>query len=685
MSGEMEVRVRYNGKVVATIIRPLRELDGRPAVTYKKQLWLLVKDSIEIGPLVTIGPAKAEPVRTGATPRGLNADGVRQSTVVGATPPKPAPSEDRVAAEELLTWSGDPIAEPWEARLIVDAGPGTGKTHAACARVASMVNDGVPATKICLVSFTRTAVVEMRHRIERALKDPADAAGVKVITLDALAWRTNSGFSQQSNLTGSYEDNIAAAHRLIVDDSDVADDVARIEHLIVDEAQDIVGARAELLLALIDALEPESGVTVFADRAQAIYGFLEAGIESPSANFIDALTARGFRQVSMTQVHRTSDPQLITIFTSLRRELLVGARPDMANYVRAEVARLAHGDAGDVRDLDVAQLPANSLVLLRNRFDVLLASSRAGLSPHRLRLSGMPVCVRAWVGQMFWDYMPRRISRDEFEKRWSDRDIQAPHNCEQAWSRCSEVAGESASIIDLHLLRKTLSRSTPPMPFCTAEFGTAGPILGTIHANKGRESDIVRLFVQDPIGPDESGEELRVLFVGATRAREQLLVGKMRSYGGSNLNGRAWRRAGTRLQVEVGRPLDIEPSGLVGRRYFKGQEGALAAQQAWFSTPMRQGLVLRAEESLGWKFSLSDGDQRLAGMSERFRAEMMDLASLINKRINWFGHGRSIGLRTMVVGPDSPQADQLLEPWRSSGFLFCPLLSALSVTKPRSL
>ncbi len=45
----MEVRVRKNGKVVATIFRPLQELEGKPAIAYRKQLWLLNGNPIEVG------------------------------------------------------------------------------------------------------------------------------------------------------------------------------------------------------------------------------------------------------------------------------------------------------------------------------------------------------------------------------------------------------------------------------------------------------------------------------------------------------------------------------------------------------------------------------------------------------------------------------------------------------------
>jgi hypothetical protein len=675
VSGDVEVRVRRNGQVIATIQRPLRELDGGPAVTYKSELWPLVNGSIEIG--------GEDPAAHQAVPE-VRAVPPQREAVPLSQHSRELPIETEDLRTDSAAWQDDPVAAPPETRLIVDAGPGTGKTHAACARVAAMVNGGISATRVWLVSFTRTAVVEIRNRISRALDDPAEAASVRIITLDALAWAVQSGYSHDAKLTGSFDDNIDRARNLIRNDPDVREDLARVEHLIVDEAQDIIGRRADLVLSLIDALSPEAGVSVFADKAQAIYEFSESADGLGATNLLEKLEERGFRPLRLTEVHRTRDPKLLAIFTDLREVILTGGRRNLEQYVRSEIRRLAHADAGKVSDLRVMELPEDSLVLMRNRMDVLIASAYAGANPHRLRLSGLPICIRPWLAHLLWDYVQRRITRGEFEKRWHERDVHAPFGCEEAWQRCFEVAAESTQVLDLHRLRKALARLNPPMLFCTPEFGTTGPILGTIHASKGREAHTVYLYLQERVDADETGEESRVMFVGATRPRERLLVGTTGIHYGQNTNGRVWRRVGNKIQVEVGRPFDIEPSGLVGRPFFSRQEAALAAQGAWMTQPLRTGMAISIKESLGWQFTLSSGDEQLAGMSEGFRADLDRMGYQLQKRIMWLGHGRSLGLRTMVVATDSPALESMLEPWKSSGFLLAPLLSSLSLATLRS-
>lgn len=162
-----------------------------------------------------------------------------------------------------------------EQRMLVDAGPGTGKTYAACMRVAALIRDGVPAPRIWIISFTRTAVHEIRNRLAGAIGDADEAASVTIATLDSLAWSIHSGFSQNATLTGSYDDNIQQTIAKITRDEDARAALGRVRHLVVDEAQDIVGQRAELVLGIIGALREDCGVTVFADEAQAIYGWTE--------------------------------------------------------------------------------------------------------------------------------------------------------------------------------------------------------------------------------------------------------------------------------------------------------------------------------------------------------------------------------------------------------------------------
>ena len=82
-------------------------------------------------------------------------------------------------------------------------------------------------------------------------------------------------FDGGAELLGTYNENIKKLTKMIREDKngDISDYLETVEHLIVDEAQDIVGIRGELVLEIIGKLSDNCGVTVFSDEAQAIYGF----------------------------------------------------------------------------------------------------------------------------------------------------------------------------------------------------------------------------------------------------------------------------------------------------------------------------------------------------------------------------------------------------------------------------
>mgnify|MGYP001818144010 CR=1 FL=1 len=96
-------------------------------------------------------------------------------------------------------------------RILVEAGPGTGKTAVACARVAHLIDEQeLTPAKVWLLSFTRTAVRELRDRIGGYVEHPLDAMSVKITTLDSQVWYLRQGLQDSNfeNLFGSYEANI---------------------------------------------------------------------------------------------------------------------------------------------------------------------------------------------------------------------------------------------------------------------------------------------------------------------------------------------------------------------------------------------------------------------------------------------------------------------------------------------
>ena len=78
-------------------------------------------------------------------------------------------------------WDADQravIEAETDARLVVEAGPGTGKTAVACARLAHLINEeDIEASNTWMISFTRTAVAEIRARLHSYVGDASLPSG----------------------------------------------------------------------------------------------------------------------------------------------------------------------------------------------------------------------------------------------------------------------------------------------------------------------------------------------------------------------------------------------------------------------------------------------------------------------------------------------------------------------------
>jgi hypothetical protein len=138
-----------------------------------------------------------------------------------------------------------------------------------------------------------------------------------------------------------------------------------------------------------------------------------------------------------------------------------------------------------------------------------------------------------------------------------------------------------------------------------------------------------------------------------------------------------------RAQIEVGREQDLDAQCIVGTRFFPTADRALEAQHAWLTNPRRADLLIRKEKALDWDFVLCDGDLRVAGLSAAFARDMWDIGKARKNWVNWLGHARSMGLRTIAVAADSPQLERMHAPWRSSGFVLAPLLTSFCNTKTK--
>lgn len=423
-----------------------------------------------------------------------------------------------------------------DARTVVEAGPGMGKTVVACARIANLIKRGLDPANIWLVSFTRTAVKEIRDRIKWLVDEEYTAAAVKISTVDSQVWHLRQGFdyAELDDLFGSYEANILSIIQMLSDGHEgLQEYLEPMQYLIIDEAQDLVGNRSQLLFELILQLPQSCGITVFSDSAQAIYGFADNDTYK-IGSLKDRLLNQeelGFTKASLSTVHRTDSIQLKTIFTDVRDFVLDSSVSGKDKYeaVLDSVKDCAHEIIKELHPDRI--INSNStLILFRRKAEVYLFSqylSRRNVS-HRIRTGAVSPFLPIWIGQVFGSYRKEVMDRKQFNLLWSKKvtlnQTQDGFDSSKAWKTLFSLCGNKRGRINVERLKNLISRHQVPIELSVQEAGHCGPVLSTIHASKGREADDVYIASNGIFSNRSSliDEETRVLFVAATRARKHL-------------------------------------------------------------------------------------------------------------------------------------------------------------------
>ena len=454
------------------------------------------------------------------------------------------------------------IKQPGHARLVVEAGPGSGKTHVACERVIALVQqENLSPSRILLLSFTRMAVAELRERVLVRLAEEPNATALQIRTFDSFASRLLSVTGSTGAAT--YDANIRAAAQLLRSgDPLVADTIGQLEHVIIDEAQDLVGDRKGLCDALVKLLHPECGVTILGDFAQAIYGYQGRG--RTEATFLsEKADTSAFESCRLEHDHRTSNSSLKKLFSEARETLRSDPRGSRDTYfeVRRKIQHAALET--DVRSFTTHPSTTRGLILTRSRNALFTAAEalRAEGRQFRMRLPDRPIRIAPWIGATLGGLSgSERLSKDAFEFLHSAVHPAIEQDYEVCWEILLELDGSGQDSILIGHVAEALE-DVPPELLCDYE-GKRGPLLSTIHAIKGREDQrVMLLLTRAPYGDTvDWGEEARTLYVGSTRSSAELRTSWIQpdKYYSTGKLERYWAPRKDYRLIEIGLEGDLE-------------------------------------------------------------------------------------------------------------------------------
>ncbi|MFD9591751.1 UvrD-helicase domain-containing protein [Kitasatospora sp. NPDC059973] len=456
------------------------------------------------------------------------------------------PSEDGpvLTAEQQAV-----VDQPWDTRLLVTAGAGTGKTHTLVRRMDALVGNADPdgaleAGELLVLSFSRAAVRELRDRIAR---HGEHARRVRVQTFDSWAYSLLVQVHPDGEWSAlSFDERIRAATDAIEKGALDALEAGPPAHLIVDEVQDLVGARREMVEALLDRLQDSCGFTLIGDPAQAIYDFQ---IQDPEEyadrtdlflRWVRASYADDLVELVLTRNFRAVTPEARTALPLGRVVQGIGSAPEgvdaAAERLHGELRELLLDlpDLGPLTDsytLDsLRSFPGTCAILTRDNRQALLVSQllqEQGV-PHALRRSLQDRPVPHWVAELLRSTEAATLTEARLRELLLAMPLPEGTDPDRVWRALRGAArGNGRGTLDVARLRGLVAERRFPDELADPE--PARLIVSTVHRSKGLEFDRVVLLTPPTVtelrrqdNELDTPAEARALYVAMTRAREDL-------------------------------------------------------------------------------------------------------------------------------------------------------------------
>ncbi|MEU0333130.1 UvrD-helicase domain-containing protein [Streptomyces sp. NPDC006193] len=578
------------------------------------------------------------------------------------------------------------VEQPWDARVLVTAGAGAGKTHTLVRRLDALCghedpDEALEASDILVLTFSRAAARELRERITR---HGERARRVRAQTFDAWAYGVLAQACPDREWGGvSFDERIRAATEAVEKGALEAGDSVPPAHVMIDEVQDLLGDRRELVEALLDRYQDSCGFTVVGDAAQSVYGFQ---IEDREER--DAETGRFFEWLrysfpdDLVELRLTENFRAVT--TEARLALPYGPRlqrvreADEATGLYDELRDLlldpvnAHGDLTDEYTLQgLRDLDDTCAILTRDNRQALVVSQllhENGVE-HRLRRPLEERPVPYWVAELLRRTEANGLTEDRFRSLLAEIPLPYEPNPAALWTvlrRATRSPGRTA--LDLTRLRRLVGDGRFPDEAADPE--TARVVVSTVHRAKGLEFD--RVIVLTPPAVPELNKhykdeldlpaEARALYVAMTRARRDL-------YHMSSPELPLFRRAGSRKNgrryIGGWRSYDrygiVAEAGDICRDVPPGHASDAVATQEYLLERVRPGheVVLRRRHDLPMgeaqspPYALIHEGREIGEASERFRTGLFQVQKVNRTWDPWWPdeiHGLRIDTLETVAG-----------------------------------
>ena len=571
------------------------------------------------------------------------------------------------SAEKIITSS-------ITSKILVNAGPGTGKTHTVIERLKyiDVHEDDILPDSVLVLCFSRSAVKVIRDRLAEAIDKGEISPYAKrftIMTFDSFATWYLMQIEPKRNLTyNSYDDRIKMF--IYEYERDVTKLNEALSYLIVDEVQDLVGVRAELVQSLLKNID--CGFLLLGDECQAIYDYQITDEREMNAARLYEWLEGSFD--TLEEYELTRDWRHTTAlgekFAPLRRSMLY----QPFNIQKEELVKILNSyDVSDFSAEDVIRCchgEGKRAILSWSNGDAYRQSQELYLNDggikHTVLTGARKLCFCKEIAMALSCYTHNTIDKRTFIKLAVEADVDK-ESAKELWSGILFTTDkDEEDYIPIDVLRRTLISERRVDEILISE-NDADVVISTIHKAKGREFDIVLLNQR---GDFDSSDSIKVYYVALTRAKTDLIVRRSRSrYGNRDLQVDRGRYIevynGSLKRIELGIDGDIDPIGFVTKS-LPGMD--VKARQDYIRNNVKIGDAIKISKYKGEYLIVHNGH-----FIGRLNKDVLNTGYAWRGRYNRFNRYTDfveLFVKDVVTVVNNIIDPDIAEPYDKSGFWF---------------
>ncbi len=578
------------------------------------------------------------------------------------------------------------IESTYNKKILVKAGPGTGKTEVVARRLIWLLNkENLNPRNILILSFSRAAVKALIDRIQaftnQSTSDNEELEYLSIRTFDSWTFRMliMLGYDKIDLLGNTYEKNIELlcnelkeVKRDKLEELNIKD-LLNLRHLIIDEYQDLTGIRARLVQILLDLIyrvndSDIQGFTILGDPQQAIYNWMIR--EKDVAIFIQT----SGELVEWIEKKFKNDLNILILTVNKRSEKKISNLISQASTILNNSTDTSKDPVTEIQTQLYNQLPSEDLCDLLRLIDSEISCRNVAIlcrnNSHIIELSeqlyqmldkesinkiesifgNSPHFIPSWIAIVLYKIQTQQLSKnqfiDVFDSCFQMHKYELPfNNAELAWISLLKVArfSEDTNSISVETLRERIIYSDN---IIDENYIKNKILITTIHKSKGLEFDHIKIVNTINNFQDDIYEEGRILYVGLSRAKTDLKILDLDIDGNFYLkefnqstNKRWYRYNKTNklIKLEIGLEDDLIEDSIIHCKYM-GDKSKIAEIQHFLMENEKeligQKVYLKKykhpnnhEKFLyGINLKCKNGEELLLGyMSESFTLDLVEL------------------------------------------------------------